>query len=356
LSPGALRAALLGWYDLHGRDLPWRREPGAWRVWVSEIMCQQTRIASALPYFARFMDRFPTPAALAAAEVDEVLALWAGLGYYSRARNLHAAARRVVAEHGGAVPDDPAAFAALPGVGRYTCGAVQSIAFGRALPVVDGNVIRVLSRLDRVEGDPRSSAAQRVFWARAAALVVGPRPGDLNQGLMELGALVCTPRSPDCPRCPVRSACKAHAAGVQESLPPKAKRAPRTRVDRVAGLVTDAAGRVWLGRRRADVGLLAGLWDLPTVDGLSPAALSALGLRAGALLATIEHGFTHRVWGVQVFRAQGEPVGTAGLYDEFRAVDGPGLVALALCGPALKGLRACGVAAPARRGAGKVCP
>ncbi|MCA9538869.1 MAG: A/G-specific adenine glycosylase, partial [Myxococcales bacterium] len=281
MSADALRQRLLAWYDQGHRDLPWRRDPRPWPVWVSEVMLQQTRVESVLPYFARFMARYPTPSALAAAPLDEVLAGWAGLGYYARARNLHRAAQQCVERHGGAVPDDPAAFAALTGVGRYTCGAVQSIAFGHRLPVLDGNVARVLCRLDHLTENPRAPQSLTRLWARAAELADGKRPGDTNQALMELGALICTPKRPKCLLCPLQAACQARAAGDAESLPARPPRKARPRLQLVAGLARDAEGRIWFGRRPEE-GLLGGLWSLPSVlaDPPGPTALAALDLRA----------------------------------------------------------------------------
>lgn len=347
-----LRDRLLAWYDHDHRDLPWRRDPTPWAVWVSEVMLQQTRVESVLPYFARFMARWPTPAALAAAPLDELLAAWAGLGYYARARNLHRAAQQVVARHGGEVPGEPDAFGALAGVGRYTCGAVQSIAFGHPVPVLDGNVERVLCRLDRVTEDPRAPAVRRALWDRAAALADGPRPGDLNQALMELGARVCTPRAPRCLLCPLLGDCAAHRAGEAEALPRKAPRAPRRAVNLVAGLVRTPDHRVWLGRRPAE-GLLGGLWELPAVEAAdpSPAALRALGL---AVIAeggptTVRHAFTHLEWTLHVWPALGQPTG----YEEVSAFPVHELGSVALTGPTLKALRACGVPVPHRRGAGR---
>lgn len=352
---GQIQGFLLSWYDHAHRDLPWRRDPRPWAVWVSEIMLQQTRVESVIGYFERFMTRFPTPAALAAAPLDEVLSMWAGLGYYARARNLHRAAQQVVERHGGEVPSEVEALAALCGVGRYTLGAVASIAFGHRLPALDGNVIRVLCRLDRVADDPRTPAVREGLWARAAALAECDRPGDLNQALMELGATVCTPKSPACLLCPVSHLCRARAAGVERALPVKPTRKARPRVERVAGLVRDGAGRIWLGRRPED-GLLGGLWGLPSVDaaGADPGALGALGLVAAGEAVTVEHGFTHRVWAVHVFAATGTPTG--GEVTAWRAFDEAELrdrAGPALTGPSLKALRACGVALPHRRGAGR---
>ncbi len=349
-----LRDRLLGWYDAHRRDLPWRRDPRPWPVWLSEVMCQQTRVDSAIPYWRRFMAAFPTPADLAAAPLDRILGLWAGLGYYARARNLHAAAQQVVARHGGAVPDDPQAFGALKGVGRYTRGAVMSIAFGHRLPAVDGNAVRVICRLDRLTDDPRPPRNKEVIWRRAAALVDGPRPGDLNQAIMELGATVCSPKSPACLLCPVADRCLARAAGVQQALPVKPKRKKRRTAHRVAALVRDGEGRIWLGRRPTD-GLLGGLWGLPAVDAPGPdgPALRTLGLEPDldAEPVTVEHGFTHLVWRVHTWPARGAPTG--GEVEVWRAFAEGELPGLGLSGPSLKALRACGVNLPHRRGAGR---
>jgi A/G-specific adenine glycosylase len=220
-----IRGALLSWYDENRRDLPWRAGPGVapdpYRVWISEVMLQQTRVETVRPYFERWMLRFPTLHALAAAPSEEVMKAWEGLGYYSRARNLHAAVREVSDRFGGEIPDDPAAFRALPGVGRYTSGAVLSIAFGRPEPVVDGNVRRVFARL---ADDP--APADRRLWEMAGEIVEGERPGDLNQALMELGATVCTPRSPRCGACPIAPHCAARAVGTQEIRPAPRRAGP----------------------------------------------------------------------------------------------------------------------------------
>lgn len=347
-----IRARLLAWYTEARRDLPWRRDPRPWPVWLSEVMCQQTRVESVIGYFERFIARFPTPAALAEAPLDEVLGLWAGLGYYARARNLHAAARQVVERHGGEVPGDPEAFRALQGVGAYTEGAVMSIAFGHRLPAVDGNAVRVLCRIDRVADDPRTPAVRARLRARAADLADGPRPGDLNQAIMELGATLCTPKSPACLVCPIGDLCLARRHGDARALPIKPTRKPRRAVHRVAALARDAEGRIWLGRRPTD-GLLGGLWGLPAVEapGPDPRALRALGLDAAGEPTTIEHGFTHLVWTLHTFAATGAPTG--GEVDEWRAFPESALPDLGLSGPSLKALRACGVDLPHRRGAGR---
>lgn len=346
--PAALRAALLTWYTANKRDLPWRRTRDPWAVWVSEIMCQQTRVASVIPYFERFMARYPTPADLAGAPLDELLTLWAGLGYYSRARNLHKAAGQVVERHGGQIPLDPKAFGALAGVGRYTCGAVLSIAFDQPEPVVDGNVVRVFSRLLCIEEDPRQPAIRKGLWDFAARLVPGERPGDLNQAIMELGALVCRPKSPTCLLCPVRPHCLGFETGRAPHLPVKPKRAPRPITRFTAGLARTPDGAIWLAQRAGE-GLLGGLWELPAVE--QPGALDALDLIAGDHLADVTHGFTHRIWEVAVHAAQGVPA--QGDYAELRAVPEAELSTVALSGPGIKALRACGIALAHRRGAGR---
>ena len=293
-----LRARLLAWYDAHRRDLPWRTaELDPYHVWLSEVMLQQTRVETVKPYYDRWLERFPTLAALAEAPLDDVLKAWEGLGYYSRARNLHRAVREVAERHGGEVPADPEAFRALPGVGRYTAGAVLSIAFGRPEPLVDGNVRRVFARW-RDEAEPRDAD----LWALAEELVRGERPGDLNQAVMELGATVCTPRAPRCPACPVRDFCAAYAAGTQEERP-RPKKARPVPHEHQAVAVIERDDRLLLARRPVDA-RLGGLWEFPgtlrgpgesTADAAERAAREVVGLEAsaGEPIATVDHAFTH---------------------------------------------------------------
>ena len=326
--------------------MPWRRTRDAYRVWVSEIMLQQTQVVTATPYWLRFMERFPTVTALADAPRDEVLAAWAGLGYYRRARLLHEAAGIVVREHGAQVPSDPTAFAALPGVGRYTLGAVLSISFGRPLPVLDGNVARVLSRWTGRPLVVKRPADAKVLWAMAEALMpAAPRgrsgiaPGDWNQALMELGATICTPRSPACERCPVRRHCVAHATGRQDELPPPADRRAVVKVRRAVALVRHG-DRTLLVRR---VGAhLAGLWEPPGVElarGEDAATrlgevLEGLGLRV-TLTRTrtrFAHTITHHAIDVQVWRgtlAGRSPRGSSRARWTSASGDGLALTALA---------------------------
>ncbi|HEX7118882.1 MAG TPA: A/G-specific adenine glycosylase [Longimicrobiales bacterium] len=255
--PDDIRRRLLDFYDARARDLPWRRDADPYRVWVSEIMLQQTRVETAVPYYERWLERFPTVDALAEAPIDDVLHAWAGLGYYSRARNLHRAAQVVRERHRGTLPDDPDALRDLPGIGDYTAGAIASIAFGRPEPAVDGNVRRVLSRLYDL---PDPGAAE--LRARAAALVDADRPGDFNQALMELGATVCTPRTPACDGCPLASHCRARAAGTQLERPRPKRAKPVPECD-VGTAIVVAPGGALLLVRRPDDGLLGGLWEFP---------------------------------------------------------------------------------------------
>ncbi|MCP5058911.1 MAG: A/G-specific adenine glycosylase [bacterium] len=308
-----MRSALLRWYDRAARDLPWRRTQDPYAIWISETMLQQTRVDTVIPYYERFLSRFPTVEALADADPDDLMVHWAGLGYYRRARNLQAAARRVVDEHGGALPDEIEDLLSLPGVGRYTAGAVASIAFDRPAPIVDGNVARVFARVFGIREEIRSVPAQARLWEEAEALARGRRPGDLNQAVMELGATLCTPRAPECPRCPLAPHCDGREAGDAEALPVKAaKKAPK-RVTAVAARL-QRNGR-FLAVRRPPEGLLGGLWELPGGDlspGETPEAAASrslherVGLEAKACmpLGSVEHVFTHRRLTLHVLRVE----------------------------------------------------
>jgi len=339
---------LLAWYRAHGRDLPWRHTHDPWAVWVSEVMLQQTRVETAAPYWERFLARFPDPAALASADEQDVLAAWAGLGYYRRARHLHRAARQVVELHGGEVPGDRAAFVALPGVGPYTAGAVLSIAFGLPEPAVDGNVARVLARLRCLDGDPAASDQRRRLREAAAALLGSGPAGDVNQALMDLGAQVCTPGEPDCGRCPLAERCEALREGRQAELPRPAARTPVRPVRVVAAALLDDAGRLLVARRPPD-GLLAGMWELPGGEHgprESPAAAVRRALRERIEVRVaapnlepagrVTHVFTHRRWDLRVFRGrrwEGEPRAVG--YPELRWVD-PAAPGVPLPGPTEK--------------------
>ncbi|RXZ80574.1 A/G-specific adenine glycosylase [Paenibacillaceae bacterium] len=265
---------LLQWYDQHKRVLPWRQNRDPYRVWVSEIMLQQTRVDTVIPYYERFMSHFPTVRDLAEAPEEQVLKCWEGLGYYSRARNLQAGAREVMSRHGGSVPDDTDAVGALKGVGPYTKGAIMSIAFNRPEPAVDGNVMRVLSRYFCLEDDIAKNTTRLKIEVLAASLIPDGRAGDFNQALMELGAMTCTPKSPGCLTCPVMEHCAGRLAGMELQLPIKTKAKPPRPELRLAALIKGAgefAGKV-LVRQRPETGLLAKMWELPHV--LSPSGNS----------------------------------------------------------------------------------
>ncbi len=271
------------WFRDHRRDLPWRRTRDPYAIWVSEVMLQQTRIAVVWDYYERWMQRFPTAETLAAAPLDDVLAAWSGLGYYGRARNLHRGAAEVVARFGGRVPGTADQLRSLPGVGRYTAGAIASIGFGAREPLVNGNVARVLARLFAVEEDVKSPAGARRLWQIAGDLVPADRPGDFNQGLMELGQEICTPVAPRCDECPLAASCAARASGRAAELPVVGKRtADRDKPLLEAHAVwLERGGRVLLARRRPQ-GLFGGLWELP--QAADRARLQALFAELGARL------------------------------------------------------------------------
>ncbi|MDE2229013.1 MAG: A/G-specific adenine glycosylase [Alphaproteobacteria bacterium] len=294
-----LSASLLAWYDRHRRDLPWRARPGEtpdpYRVWISEIMLQQTTVAAVGPYYRRFLARWPDAAALARAELDDVLHAWQGLGYYARARNLHACAR-AVAQRGG-FPDSEAGLRELPGIGAYTAAAIAAIAFGRYAAAVDGNAERVLARLYGLR-TPLPAAKPRLR-ACAAALVPAARPGDFAQALMDLGATVCTPKKPRCVLCPWRAACRARKLGIAESLPRRAAKPPKPKRHGVAFWAVNEAGAVLLRRRPAD-GLLGGMMEVPSTEWRTKPWRDREAQRAAPFKAhwrrlpgAVAHGFTH---------------------------------------------------------------
>jgi A/G-specific adenine glycosylase len=298
----ALGARLLAWYDRSARVLPWRAPPGTrqdpYRVWLSEMMLQQTTVAAVGPYFLRFLARWPDIAALAAAPREEVLREWAGLGYYARARNLHDCARRVVAEHGGRFPASIAALRALPGIGPYTAGAIAAIAFDAREVAVDGNVERVVARLAAIATPlPQAKPTIRTL---ATAMMPPVRPGDFAQAMMDLGATICTPRGPSCVACPLRDVCRAAASDAAERYPVKATKPPRPLRRGVAFVLRDAAGAVWLTRRPPS-GLLGGMVQVPTTvwNEAGPdaearrAACPAPDLDWHALPEPVRHVFTH---------------------------------------------------------------
>lgn len=316
---------LLAWYRLQKRDLPWRLNRDPYRVWVSEIMLQQTRVDTVIPYYLAFMEQFPTVSALAEAPEEEVLKRWEGLGYYSRARNLQAGAKKVMEQYGGIIPDDYAAVSGLKGVGPYTSGAIMSIAFNRPYPAVDGNVMRVLSRYFCLEDDIAKPSTRTGIEKLAGALIPDGAAGDFNQALMELGALVCTPKSPGCLTCPVMELCAGRIAGKETVLPIKTKAKP-PRDEYRAAVIVEHGGKV-LVRQRPNTGLLAQMWELPHVllpsseksmfeadaPKKQPAmaealireteAAAGLFIRPNDWLIDAEHVFSHIHWRMRVFRA-----------------------------------------------------
>lgn len=260
-----ITTSLLQWYAANRRQLPWRVGGNPYAVWISEIMLQQTQVSSVIAYFERWMQRFPTVEALATAAEDDVLAAWQGLGYYSRARNLQRAARIIVADHHGRVPRSVQLLRQLPGIGRYTAGAISSIAFDEPEPAVDGNVTRVLTRVEALRGDPRIAPTAAQIWQTAAAWVTTASPSRLNQALMELGALVCTPRQPRCGHCPIVSACRAHQAELVDQLPELPAR-PKPETRHVAVVLSESRGRLLVVRQPEIAAHWAGLFVLPYVE------------------------------------------------------------------------------------------
>lgn len=300
----ALSGDLLRWYDRHARILPWREQPDPYRVWVSEIMLQQTRVEAVRPYFERFMEALPTVEALADAPEETLMKLWEGLGYYNRARNLQRAARMVVEQYGGVLPSSYEQLLSLPGIGEYTAGAVASIAYGIAVPAVDGNVLRVLSRLLASEADIAQPKVKAVFRGIAADMQPSGRPGDYNQAMMELGATVCVPASPRCAACPVAHSCMARQLDCAAALPIKSPKRERRREDRTVFLIL-CDGKVLI-RKRAESGLLSGMWELPNVQGrLSEEQairqMEEWGIQTAAPREAGEskHVFTHVEWWMQ---------------------------------------------------------
>lgn len=309
--PAEVRSRLLAWYDQNRRDLPWRRTRDPYRILVAEFLLQRTRIASGTPYYERFLARYPTVHDLAAASLDDVLAVWEGLGFYGRARRLHDAARVIVAAHGGKVPSSFESLAALPGIGPYTAGAIASIAFGITVPAVDGNVVRVLARLFRIREDVTSTVVRRRIVEIAATLVSPDDPGSFNQAMMELGATTCTPTNPACERCPLEGQCLGRAAGEEGEIPIVSDRR-RSQVVPVAFALVEAKGRVLLVRREPGT-LLGGLWALPGGEVPSRASertslptlvkeQAGTGIKVGPPWSRVDRTFSHRKWSGSIYR------------------------------------------------------
>lgn len=314
----AIGETLVDWFLVARRDLPWRRTTDPYRIWVSEIMLQQTQVVTVIPYYERFVLRFPTVEALARAELDEVLSLWQGLGYYARARSLHRAARILCEQNGCRVPATRTELLALPGIGDYTAGAILSIAFDHDEIAIDGNIERVLCRVFNDDQDPKSGAGRKALRAYAGAVLVKGRAGLSNTALMELGATICTPRRPRCPECPIAAWCQARALGIQELRPVRSPRGELPHREFVAAFC-QREGRL-LVVRRAPRGLLGGLWELPggefepdqdRAEALLRHLRVGLGVmgRVGEPLAIVHHGYTHFSSTVHVyaFQIEGEP-------------------------------------------------
>ena len=293
---------LLRWYARVKRDLPWRRTRDPYAIWVSEVMLQQTQVATVIPYYERWLRRFPNVQALAQADEDAVLHAWQGLGYYSRARGLLSGARAVVERHAGKIPADLTELLALPGVGPYTAGAIASIAHGLRAAVVDGNVKRVLTRLYALRGDPARAPLHQELWSRAEALVPEGQASDFNQALMELGATVCTPKAPRCCECPLQRRCQAFALGLTEALPESKKR-PKTTAVHMAAAVVERRGRLLLVRVPDSASRWAGMWQFPNVElsrdeppeaGARRAARTQTGhdVNVAERLTVVKHGVT----------------------------------------------------------------
>lgn len=304
--------SLIEWYQDNKRDLPWRYDQDPYKVWVSEVMLQQTQVDTVIPYFQQFMSKYPTVHDLAYADEQDVLKTWEGLGYYSRARNLQNAVREVVASYGGEVPDDPKKLGSLKGVGPYTKGAILSIAFDQPQPAVDGNVMRVLSRVLKIDDDIAQPKVKKQFERYAGELISHEDPSSFNQGIMELGALVCTPKEPMCMFCPVQEYCRAFQDGMEQDLPVKSKGKKQKKVNYTVLLIRNAKDEYLIEKRPND-GLLANMWQFPMVPvdeigkdhaenwfqleyGIDVELLSKQG--------NLKHVFSHIIWQLEIVRAR----------------------------------------------------
>lgn len=291
-------AWLCAWYEANKRDMPWRHTSDPYGIWVSEIMLQQTQVDTVIPYYQRFMERFPDMKTLAAAELEEVYACWQGLGYYRRAENLHKGARMMVDQFGGVFPRDRQEAAKVPGIGAYTLGAVFSIAFDEPLPAVDGNVMRVLARQFKMSEDIAETKVRKVFEERIPALMAGQRPSVFNQAMMELGALICTPQSPKCCQCPMKAVCKAYLDGTISRYPVKTRKT-KPAEECFKALILMCGESFWMEKRPKE-GLLADLWAFPLLDGVAWQRLEISSHRCHAL-RPVSHVFTHRRWRLEPF-------------------------------------------------------
>ena len=308
-----IQSRLLAWAEAFLRDLPWRRERDPYRVWVSEIMLQQTRVETVLPYYERWMARFPRLEALAQARLGQVLKCWEGLGYYARCRNLHRAAQMVVEKHGGRLPDNRTELMALPGIGPYTAGAILSFAFGQDAAALDGNVRRVLCRLFVIDDDPRAAKTERKLWALVESLIPPGKAGRFNEAVMDLGAMTCTPKGPRCAQCPLAQLCRAYALGNPESYPRATRRRLVPHYNVAAGIIW-RNGRVLIAQRPLD-GLLGGLWEFPggkqepdetLVECLKRELREEMDIQVevGKQRAVVKHAFSHFRVTVYAFECQ----------------------------------------------------
>ncbi|NLO32885.1 MAG: A/G-specific adenine glycosylase [Candidatus Hydrogenedentes bacterium] len=304
---------LLAWFEDEARDLPWRRTKDPYRIYLSEIMLQQTRVDQGLPYYERFLERFPDLKSLADAEEEEVLKQWEGLGYYTRARNLHRTARILMEQYKGNFPDTPEVLQLLPGIGKYTAGAIASIAFNKAAPVLDGNVKRVLARINALKASIDASAVQQQLWAMAGSLLSQKEPGDFNQAMMELGARICTPKTPDCHDCPVQVHCEAYKLGSQEELPMRSVKKTVPHHEVVVAVLCKGEG--YLIGKRPSTGFLGGLWEFPGgkleagenhQQALIRECREELGIEIepGGLITVAKHAYTHFKVTLNVFRCR----------------------------------------------------
>jgi len=321
-----LHHALIQWFDANKQDLPWRRQRSPYLVWISEIMLQQTQVATVIPYFERFAARFPDLPSLAAAPLEDVLKVWEGLGYYGRARNIHRTARIIMAEFGGQLPRDPDRLLSLPGIGQYTAGAIASFAFGLSAPVLDGNVTRILTRLVNISKDITRPATKRYLWKIATDMLPAENVARWNEGLMELGRRVCVPFKPHCDECPLHTECVAFRRGLQSKRPVRSPRAKLPYYDVAAGVIRDRKGRILIAQR-LPTGLLGGLWEFPggkrevgeTLEHcLEREIKEELGIRVNVdeKIAAIRHTYTHFKITLHVFECQfaggkPQPIGCA---------------------------------------------
>ncbi|HLS10411.1 A/G-specific adenine glycosylase [Lentibacillus sp.] len=308
----AFQKKLIEWFQDNKRDLPWRHDQDPYKVWVSEIMLQQTQVDTVIPYFQRFIAKYPSLYDLAYADEQEVLKMWEGLGYYSRVRNLQNAVREVVDEYGGEVPDDPKKLGKLKGVGPYTKGAILSIAFDQPQPAVDGNVMRVLSRVLKIEDDIAQPKVKKQFEGYAEALISHDDPSSFNQGLMELGALVCTPKEPMCMFCPVQEHCLAFQEGLEENLPVKSKAKKQKKIHYTVLLIRNGKNECLI-EKRPDNGLLANMWQFPMVpvDEIGRDHMAnwfqmeyGIDVELSAKKGDLKHVFTHIIWQLEVVEAR----------------------------------------------------